>query len=103
MTSGAGSSGATTQASSSSVSPFGQAARTPATMRSGRMDELRYEGAVTVSAGVRFHEQVHGVYFDDLDAFQILHYARYLLLFERTICSFWNHLGWGGTLDMQKN
>ena len=37
----------------------------------------------------RFHEQVMGVYFDDLDAFRILHNARYLLLFERTIGSFW--------------
>lgn len=46
---------------------------------------------------------MHGVYFDDLDAFQILHNARYLLLFERTIGSFWRHLGWGGTLDVQKN
>lgn len=55
------------------------------------------------SAGVRFHEQVHGVYFDDLDAFQILHNARYLLLFERTIGSFWQKLGWGSTLDMQNN
>lgn len=46
---------------------------------------------------------MHGVYFDDLDAFQILHNARYLLLFERTIGSFWRHLGWGGVLDAQKN
>lgn len=58
---------------------------------------------MTISSGVRFHEQVHGVYFDDLDAFQILHNARYLLLFERTIGSFWGYLGWGGTLDVQKN
>ena len=58
---------------------------------------------VSVSSGVRFHEQVHGVYFDDLDAFQILHNARYLLLFERTIGHFWGHLGWGGTLDVQQN
>lgn len=50
---------------------------------------------------MRFHEVVHGVYFDDLDAFQILHNARYLLLFERTIGAFWRHLGWGGTLDVQ--
>lgn len=50
---------------------------------------------------MRFHEVVHGVYFDDLDPFQILHNARYLLLFERTIGSFWRHLGWGGTLDLQ--
>jgi len=43
---------------------------------------------------MRFHENVHGVYFDDLDAFQILHNSRYLLLFERTIGSFWSRLGW---------
>jgi len=41
----------------------------------------------------RFHEQVMGVYFDDLDAFRILHNARYLLLFERTLGSFWEHIG----------
>lgn len=52
---------------------------------------------------MRFHEQVHGVYFDDLDAFQILHNARYLLLFERTIGSFWQRMGWGGVLDAQRN
>lgn len=56
---------------------------------------------MTISAGVRFHEAVHEVYFDDLDAFQILHNARYLLLVERTIGSFWRRHGWGGTLDMQ--
>jgi len=55
------------------------------------------------SSGVRFFEQVHGVYFDDLDAFQVLHNARYVLLFERTIGGFWRQLGWGGTLDMQNN
>jgi acyl-CoA thioester hydrolase len=52
---------------------------------------------------MRFHESVHGVYFDDLDAFEILHNARYLLLAERTIGSFWKHMGWGGVLDAQKN
>jgi acyl-CoA thioester hydrolase len=41
---------------------------------------------------MRFHEAVHGVYFDDLDALQILHNARYLLLFERTIGSLWMRL-----------
>lgn len=51
----------------------------------------------------RFHENLMGVYFDDLDPFQILHNARYLLLMERTIGSFWKHLGWGGVLDAQKN
>ncbi len=50
---------------------------------------------------MRFHEAVHGVYFDDLDAFQILHNARYILLFERTIGSFWRHIGWSGPLDGQ--
>ena len=38
---------------------------------------------------MRFYEAIHGVYFDDLDALQILHNSRYLLLFERTIGSFW--------------
>lgn len=37
-----------------------------------------------------------GVYFDDLDPFRILHNARYLLLFERTLGSFWQHVGLGG-------
>ncbi|MFO0667892.1 MAG: thioesterase family protein [Polyangiaceae bacterium] len=57
----------------------------------------------SASFGVRFHENVHGIYFDDLDAFQILHNARYLLLFERTIGSFWQRLGWGSWRDMQRN
>jgi acyl-CoA thioester hydrolase len=43
----------------------------------------------------RFHEQAMGVYFDDLDAFYILHNARYLLLFERTLGSFWQTVGMG--------
>ena len=47
---------------------------------------------------MRFYETVHGVYFDDLDAFQILHNARYVVLIERTIGSFWKHLGWQGAL-----
>ncbi|MBX2801643.1 MAG: thioesterase family protein [Myxococcales bacterium] len=42
-----------------------------------------------------FHEQIMGVYFDDLDAFYILHNARYLLLFERTLGSFWEASGVG--------
>jgi acyl-CoA thioester hydrolase len=56
-----------------------------------------------LDAEMRFHEAVHGVYFDDLDAFRILHNARYVLLFERTIGAFWRHLGWGGPLDVQSN
>lgn len=47
----------------------------------------------------RFHEQVMGVYFDDLDPYQILHNARYLLLFERTVGSFWMELGMGDFQD----
>lgn len=56
----------------------------------------------TRSAGYRFHENVHGVYFDDLDALHILHNSKYLLLVERTIGSFWQRLGWGGVLEMAK-
>jgi acyl-CoA thioester hydrolase len=52
---------------------------------------------------MRFHEATFGVYFDDLDAFQILHNARYILLFERAIGSFWQFLGWSGPLDSQSN
>lgn len=52
---------------------------------------------------MRFHEISHGVYFDDLDAFRILHNARYLLLMERTIGSFWQHLGWGTIADDADN
>lgn len=52
---------------------------------------------------MRFHEAIHGVYFDDLDALQILHNARYVVLFERTIGSFWTRaMGWSGALD-EKN
>lgn len=43
----------------------------------------------------RFFENVTGIYFDDLDPFQILHNARYLLLFERTLGAFWAELGYG--------
>ena len=44
---------------------------------------------------MRFYEAIHDVYFDDLDALQILHNAKYLLLFERTIGSFWARvMGW---------
>ncbi|MFK7931632.1 MAG: acyl-CoA thioesterase [Myxococcota bacterium] len=43
----------------------------------------------------RFHERVMGVYFDDLDPYQILHNARYLLLFERTLGSLWQEMGFG--------
>jgi acyl-CoA thioester hydrolase len=52
---------------------------------------------------MRFHEAIHGVYFDDLDALQILHNSRYLLLFERTIGSFWARLGWQGPLGSERN
>ena len=46
---------------------------------------------------MRFHEVVHSIYFDDLDALQILHNSRYVLLIERTIGSFFRHLGFTGT------
>lgn len=52
---------------------------------------------------MRFHEQVMGVFFDDLDAFQVLHNARYLLLFERTIGTFWRQFGWGALLSPVDN
>ena len=41
---------------------------------------------------MRFHERVMGVYFDDLDMYKILHNARYILLFERTLGSLWEEL-----------
>jgi acyl-CoA thioester hydrolase len=50
-------------------------------------------------SGARFHERVMGVYFDDLDPYHILHNARYLLLFERTLGSFWQTLGFGALQD----
>lgn len=52
---------------------------------------------------MRFHETIHGVYFDDLDALGILHNSRYLLLLERTIGAFWQRLGWGGAPDAKAN
>ncbi len=52
----------------------------------------------------RFHETQLAVYFDDLDPFQILHNARYLLIFERAIGEFWQaQMGWGGPLDPEGN
>jgi len=51
---------------------------------------LSYKPAVA-----RFFEQKMGIYFDDLDPFSILHNARYLLYFERTLGAFWMHIGWG--------
>jgi acyl-CoA thioester hydrolase len=44
---------------------------------------------------MRFHEVNHGVYFDDLDIFGVLHNARHPLLVERTIGDFWKKMGWG--------
>jgi acyl-CoA thioester hydrolase len=52
---------------------------------------------------MRFFETTHGVYFDDLDAFRILHNARYLVMFERTVGAFWEHLGWPGGLELASN
>lgn len=50
----------------------------------------------------RFHEEVFGVYFDDLDPFHILHNARYVLLFERTLGAFWMELGLGGFQNSER-
>ena len=52
---------------------------------------------------MRFHEVTHGVYFDDLDIFGVLHNARYPLLIERTIGSFWKKLGFGGLSELHRN
>ena len=51
----------------------------------------------------QFHETTHDVYFDDLDAYRILHNARYILLFERTIGSFWRKLGMNEALDLESH
>ena len=50
----------------------------------------------------RFHETISGIYFDDLDPFNILHNARYLLLFERALGSFWMDIGWGAFQDSDR-
>lgn len=50
-----------------------------------------------------FHEAVQTVYFDDFDAFRILHNSRYLLFVERTIGSFWMRLGWKGVMSVDGN
>ena len=52
---------------------------------------------------MRFHEQIHGIYFDDLDIFGVLHNARYPLLIERTIGDFWKRLGWGSLAELNRN
>ena len=50
----------------------------------------------------QFYETRFSVYFDDLDAFQILHNARYLLLFERALGEFWAKLfGWPPLLSTE--
>jgi acyl-CoA thioester hydrolase len=52
---------------------------------------------------MRFHEAIHDVYFDDLDALHILHNSKYILLFERAIGSFWvRAVGWDSLLDPAK-
>src|SRR5690606_5829432 len=56
------------------------------------------------ASAMRFFEKIHGVYFDDLDAFQILHNAKYVLLIERTIGAFWDQVcGWKGLLEFEDN
>jgi acyl-CoA thioester hydrolase len=51
---------------------------------------------------MRFFEQTQGVYFDDLDPFHILHNARYVLLFERTLGAFWMEVGLGAFQDQDR-
>ena len=53
-------------------------------------------------SGHRFFENVTGIYFDDLDPFHILHNARYLLLFERTLGAFWMELGYGAFQNAER-
>lgn len=50
----------------------------------------------------RFHETIFGIYFDDLDPFNILHNSRYLLLFERAVGAFWMDIGWGAFQNSQQ-
>ena len=52
---------------------------------------------------LRFHEVQHGIYFDDLDIFGVLHNARYPLLVERSIGDFWKKMGWGGLASLDRN
>ena len=59
--------------------------------------------SVALIGGMRFHEVIHGVYFDDLDIFGVLHNSRYMLLFERTIGDFWKKIGWGNALEWATN
>ena len=65
----------------------------------GGLASRSYVASVEGVGMARFHEQVMGVYFDDLDPFKILHNARYLLLFERTMGSLWEEMGAGGLQD----
>jgi len=51
---------------------------------------------------MRVFEEICGVYFDDLDPFHILHNARYVLLFERTLGAFWMALGLGPFQDQDR-
>jgi len=48
---------------------------------------------------VRYHERVHGVWFDDLDPYGVLHNMRYLALVERTLSTLWREAGLGGFRD----
>jgi acyl-CoA thioester hydrolase len=50
----------------------------------------------------RFFERTVGIYFDDLDPMQVLHNARYLLLFERTLGAFWMDRGLGAFGDSER-
>ena len=43
---------------------------------------------------MRFHEENHGIYFDDLDVFGVLHNARYPTHRANHRCILENGLGW---------
>lgn len=63
----------------------------------------RRAGSGTTASGMRrFHETIFGIYFDDLDPFNILHNSRYLLLFERAVGAFWMDVGWGAFQDSDR-
>jgi acyl-CoA thioester hydrolase len=46
---------------------------------------------IDTSAGIVVRKRV---YFDALDAFGMLHHARYALLFDNTVLDFWHDAGW---------
>ena len=66
------------------------------------MAQTSSRARLPATAMTRFFETIHGIFFDDLDPFAILHNARYVLLFERALGAFWMHVGWGGFQDASR-